>query len=512
MIVQIVKGKNYKNFLKIVKVNSIEELEAMRQTLTRKKYLPFLKGFNKTVTTSYLISDTYIPIQFLQEIQNNFAKAYPFEIQNPELLKEIYDLDLNYDDFRNAIENINLPEGYNVFTDEYIYQSDSVYRALRFKTARIKVGTGGGKTLITYLYIKFLINYKLKENQKILIVVPRKGLVIQTVKEFNKFNKNNEEIIFESVYAGAKRYANARVIVGTYQSLSNYENDYFDDFSVLIVDEAHTSKVYSIKTGIYNKMKNVEYAFGMTATYPAQNTTDYLDIVAMLGPLVLTKKLKELIADGNIVPIIINRVMVEYNDKDIKYFTKNLKIEQQQLDEVDRMTGSEIYRAEKEMLQNYDKRNQLLLKIVKQLKYNQLFLVENVDYLELLFSLFYFELQEHKIYKIHGIIREKERQRILQDLEQYDKCILIATYETMSTGISVNNIHYVHFADGGKSIYRVLQGIGRGVRLHDKKQELNVFDYVDDLPYSSVKKHANERLKIYNEEELIVKEFKNIKI
>ena len=62
-----------------------------------------------------------------------------------------------------------------------------------------------------------------------------------------------------------------------------------------------------------------------------------------------------------------------------------------------------------------------------------------------------------------------------------DDIILVATYETMSTGVSINNIMAIHFPDGGKSRIRIRQSCGRGLRLHPKKDYLQVFDYVDNF-------------------------------
>ena len=85
--------------------------------------------------------------------------------------------------------------------------------------------------------------------------------------------------------------------------------------------------------------------------------------------------------------------------------------------------------------------------------------------------------------------------------------ILIATYETMSTGVSINNIMHVHFPDGGRSEIRIKQSIGRGLRLHLLKEYLNVFDYQDQMVRSSYKNHATDRNKIYLNEGLPTKEF-----
>ena len=233
-------------------------------------------------------------------------------------------------------ESIVLPPKYNIFDEKYEYQLESVYRALKFKTSRIEVGTGGGKTLITYIYCRYLLENFISKGKQILIIVPRKDLVIQTAKAFKEFDEfNDSEIWVETIYSGSRRALDAHIVIGTWQSLKEYNKEYFDDFSVLICDEAHSAKAYSIRNDIYNKCFNVEYVFGMTGTYPEYKSIDYLNIVAMFGPLVFVKKTKELIEDGNVCPVLINKILINYNDEE-KEFSKNLQ--------ASGIIGSEKYR------------------------------------------------------------------------------------------------------------------------------------------------------------------------
>jgi superfamily II DNA or RNA helicase len=77
---------------------------------------------------------------------------------------------------------------------------------------------------------------------------------------------------------------------------------------------------------------------------------------------------------------------------------------------------------------------------------------------------------------------------------------------TMSIGINIKKLHNIIFASPSKSVIRVIQSIGRGLRTHHSKDELVLYDISDDL--SSSKKNKNytynhfvERLKIYTAEE-----------
>jgi len=88
--------------------------------------------------------------------------------------------------------------------------------------------------------------------------------------------------------------------------------------------------------------------------------------------------------------------------------------------------------------------------------------------------------------------------------EQVKDAILIASYGTFSTGVNVRRLHHLVFASPSKSRYRVLQSIGRGLRLHASKRVVHVMDIVDDAHdrkhVNYAFKHWGQRAKFYKEE------------
>lgn len=491
------KGKNYRNYIEICDLTQedLSYFPYLEKVVSRTEFRPFMRGFNKNISENYLLNKTFIPAQFYQDIVKNFFPVYPkkIKVENTDI---IYNENLDREDFDDFCQNINLPPKFNIFADEYIYQKESVYNALLFKTSRIEIGTGGGKTLITYMYCKYLIEKFLvgeKENQKILIIVPKVDLAKQTKANFDEFQEyQTSKLRVETIYSGSKRIADAQIVIGTWQSLKEYDKEYFDDFSVLLCDEAHTAKAYSIRVDIYNKCFNVEYVFGMTGTYPEYAKIDYLNIVAMFGPLVYIKKTAELIKDGNVCPVLINKIKIRYNeDAD---FSKNLI--------ASGIVGAEKYRVEKKFFQNNSERSTIIAKLCAGFEYNHLILVENVDYVHKLhdFLVAYFEQNNIDRYVdvIYGDIRDRDS--IKEEMKIRNNMILIATYETMSTGVSINNIMHVHFPDGGRSEIRIKQSVGRGLRLHELKEYLNVFDYQDEMTGSSFQSHSRDRNAIYERE------------
>ena len=121
--------------------------------------------------------------------------------------------------------------------------------------------------------------------------------------------------------------------------------------------------------------------------------------------------------------------------------------------------------------------------------------------------------KQRNIYFIHGGVEGEERERIRNIMENEKNAIIVASVGTMSTGISIKNLHNIIFAISGKSRIRNLQSIGRVLRLHEEKEKAVLYDIVDNL---SIGKHQNftllhflERVKIYNQEQF---EYKIINI
>ena len=96
------------------------------------------------------------------------------------------------------------------------------------------------------------------------------------------------------------------------------------------------------------------------------------------------------------------------------------------------------------------------------------------------------------------------REYIRRVIDKERDAILVASFGTTSAGINIVNLDNIIFASPTKSVIRLLQSIGRGLRVSEKKKTLKVFDIVDDLSWKSHKnhvlKHFEERVKIYKRE------------
>jgi len=495
---RVLPGKNCKVFIQIfnlVTKQDMELYEIVVNTLTRTEFKPFMQGFNKNITYTYLINDYLFPIQFWADVKKQLIQfTTEIILENEELM---YQNDIDREDFDNWLNSCKFPEDIDTKSEEYAYQRDSVFLGIQNKIGRIEVATAGGKTFITYLYCRYLIEFILNEDQKILVVVPSKLLAKQLKSDFAEYDKHfKRHITVETIFSGAKKLIGADVICGTFQSLGNYDQEYFNDFGALICDEVHRAKAYTIRNEIYAKMLFCEYYFAMTGTMPLHKTLDYLHIVSMFGNELVKRTAYENIQAGVSSPIKITAIQIYYEGEE-KEFAYNLKEQG--------IIGIDKYRLEKTFFQNLSKRTDLARKLINAYSGNSLIMVDTVEYCQILDDYFTEHCDpEWQFFQIHHLV--DNRDEIIEGMRNAkNKYGIIATYGTMSTGVSIKNIENLYFLDGGKSEIRIRQTLGRGMRLFPTKEYCNCFDFQDMLPFSSFLNHARERNRIYKEQKFPAK-------
>jgi type I site-specific restriction endonuclease len=118
-----------------------------------------------------------------------------------------------------------------------------------------------------------------------------------------------------------------------------------------------------------------------------------------------------------------------------------------------------------------------------------------------------------KIFFIAGETDVEVRDSVRHITEKENNAIIVASYGTFSTGVSIRNLHNIIFASPSKSKIRNLQSIGRGLRLGENKEKAFLYDIVDDLRYNNEElnfamKHYVERMKIYHEEKFKISTYK----
>ena len=113
------------------------------------------------------------------------------------------------------------------------------------------------------------------------------------------------------------------------------------------------------------------------------------------------------------------------------------------------------------------------------------------------------------VYYIDGTMTADKRMELKELIEKSDECIVV-TSVVFTTGVDISCIHNIIFSHPAKSRIRVLQSIGRGLRVSVRKKYLTLFDISDvvvDGLINTTWRHAKERAKMYQQENFPVKNY-----
>jgi superfamily II DNA or RNA helicase len=356
------------------------------------------------------------------------------------------------------------------------YQIDAVYDALRYNRKLLISPTASGKSLMIYTIVRYFVD----NSKNILLIVPTTSLVEQMVKDFADYGWDSEEYCHK-IYSGKEKNTDKPVVVTTWQSIYNLQRSFYENFDVVIGDEAHQFKSKSL-VGIMTKMDNAKYRFGFTGTLDGSQTHKWV-LEGLFGPSYKVTQTKELIEKGHLSKLQIKILLLKHNS--------------QQFNE---------YEEEVQYIIGHEKRNNFIKNLVLDLKGNSLVLFNRVEsHGQILYELINNSTsKDRKVFFVHGGVDTETREKIREITEKESNAIIVASYGTFSTGINIKNLHNVIFASPSKSRIRNLQSIGRVLRKGDNKTKATLYDIADDATYKSKKNytlnHLIERIKIYNEE------------
>lgn len=312
-----------------------------------------------------------------------------------------------------------------------------------------------------------------------LIIVPNRDLVDQTYKDYLMLGLDVGKI-----YHGHKDLDKTHTIT-TWQQLNSINKKkadltqddldlLLDGTMMVIQDELHlaTSKVlFDINSKL---MKNVPLQYGMTGTIPKDDHLVY-SIRANFGDVVYRVPASELQEKGILASceVQIHQINTE-------------------------LTTFKDYHTEKK----YVNTNEDVLSIIAQDalevrkkgdKSNTLILVENIETGQMLS-----EMIPDSVF-LHGSVKSEQRQEGYDEFKDKDGLTFICTFGIASTGISINRIFNLFLVQPGKSFTKVIQSIGRGLRVAKDKDFVSIRDYSTTTKYQ--KRHLTERKKYYKDAE-----------
>ena len=357
------------------------------------------------------------------------------------------------------------------------YQIEAVRLALSRNRCLIVSPTASGKSLIIYA----LVRYYHMMGLKTLILVPTTSLVEQMYSDFEDYGWNSGTYC-QKIYQGHDKKVTKDVVISTWQSIYKLPKKYFEQFGCVIGDEAHLFKAKSL-TGIMTRLHQCKYRFGLTGTLDGTQT-HRLVLEGLFGAVENVTTTKELMD---------KKALADLKIKCIVLVHPNIR---------EKMT----YVEELEYLVTNDVRNKFIIDLCRNIPGNTLCLFQLVEkHGKVLYEQANNVMKDRKVFFVYGGTDTKTRENIRSIVENEKDSIIIASYGTFSTGINIRNINNIVFASPSKSKIRVLQSIGRGLRISENKNSILVFDIADDISYKERRNftltHFTERINIYNEQQ-----------
>ena len=359
------------------------------------------------------------------------------------------------------------------------YQIDAIHNILESNRGLIVSPTGSGKSFIIYALTRYYIE-KL-DHQKVLIIVPTTGLVEQMYGDFTDYGWFPDEHCHK-VYAGSDKNTSKDVVISTWQSIYKLDKNYFSQFGAVFVDECHLAKAKSL-TGIMTKLHDCKYRIGTTGTLDGS-------------------EIHQLVLEG----LFDKHHEVTTTAKLIKRkFLSNLHIKCLLLNHTKENRFRRTYQEEMDYLSKSPSRNNFICKLALTQSGNTLILAQYIKQLETLTTSLTEQTKDRKIFFVYGGTDAADRDKIRGIVEKENDAIIVASYGVFSMGINIKRLHNIIFGSPYKSQIKVLQSIGRGMRLTEDKTECNLFDIADDMSYNKrsnyTLKHLEERVRIYSSQE-----------
>ena len=331
-------------------------------------------------------------------------------------------------------------------------QIKAVTKVLKHNEGLICAATAFGKTVVAaHLIAKRKVNT--------LIIVHRKQLLEQWIKRLSEFLDIDPESIGR--IGGGKNKPTGMIDVAIMQSLNRKGevNDIVANYGHIILDECHHLSASSFSQ-VLGEVK-AKYLLGLTAT-PERKDGHHPIIFMYCGAIRYKMSAK---AQSKLRPF---RYIVNVIPTSVRF---NPMVEKPPI--------HEIY----ELLQKHNARNQQIvsdvLKAVKE-KRSPLILTERTEHLQVLF-----EMLENKIDNLivlKGGLGKKQHAEIdinLQRNQEEETRVILATGRYIGEGFDDSRLDTLFLAMPISWKGTLQQYAGRLHRLHEGKEDVQIYDYVD---------------------------------
>lgn len=440
------------------------------------KHMPLYKrGIWDGKVRLFNVRDCKLPSGLLYLIRAN-AHIFNWEV------RELAPLDGPLFDDDHFLEKITPLSKFEIMP----HQIGAVGDVLTHRRRLVLSPTSSGKSLILYLCSRYIIA---KEKKRILIIVPNKTLVEQMREDFTEYSTDGwggaKDI--HAIYAEQEIWVNQDVVVSTYQTAVKLTAEWYKQFGAIFIDEAHGANSKSVST-ILDMTGHMYYHAGFTGTLNGTYLHE-MEMRARFGDVTKLVTTRELMDMGIVAQLTIDAITYNHGL------------------EVAKGSSKWDYAQEIDYIVNSEDRNVFLANIVASADKNVMILFHYNEHGKKLRELIEARIagSGRKLYYVDGNVEITARAPIRQAMENAENDVLLASYGTSSVGLSIKNIHTVILGHPFRDRIRVLQTIGRGLRISPTKKAVTVVDVGDLLSgkrkiKNAVYEHFMSRLELYHSE------------
>ena len=390
--------------------------------------------------------------------------------------------------------NIDLPPEKRLVMRDY--QTEMI-KSLIFNVGGrglIESPTASGKSLIVANFID-TVETRIKAGLKYLIYVPNRQLVDQFYKDLISYGYEKTRIT--RLTSGLKRSEaynpEAQVIISNRQYLfTNKES--LPKIDALIADEVHQTVAKSTRKFV--EELDCDIKIGCSGTLPRSKIGKWT-LMGMFGPVAYVEEITHLQKEGYISKLGITLLKVKdlsvESDRECLFNVNSTK--KFDSDNPEDVTFNEAYISETNyVVKNYERLYSPILGELEKMKGNTLVLFDRIEFGQNMFKMCS-EMSRKPVKYIDGSTKISDRENDRAELESTTDNILFGQVSILSTGINVRNLTNLVLMVSTKSFSRILQSIGRTLRLHKDKDVANLYDISFNFKYSQ--RHLRERMEIY---------------
>jgi superfamily II DNA or RNA helicase len=247
--------------------------------------------------------------------------------------------------------------------------------------------------------------------------------------------------------------------------------DFIDGVVCLIVDEVHSAKADALKSMLSGPMSHIPLRWGLTGTIPKEQF-EFKTIQSTLGNVVGQVTAAELQKKGILANCHVHIKQLQ-DDRDLGNYQSELKYLLTDGDRLDHIA---------EMIDGFS------------LTGNTLVLVDRVGAAKDIAL----RLGEQASV-VTGATKMDKRKEEYDDVKNSLDKIIIATYGVAAVGINIPRIYNLVLIEPGKSFVRVIQSIGRSLRVAKDKDWADIYDITSNCKFA--KRHLTKRKQFYREAE-----------